>query len=292
MMKKHFCKIIATSFLALSACMLLSTPVKASVKNFTEKSSTTLSASVDVTGDGKADSIKIKTSRDKQNDFVTKLNVYVNSKLAYTKKFTNKYNVLMLKGTYAMMSNSKEFIQLIGIGPNDYIDYNSVLKYDTKKSAFVSVKDFDVSKEHAHEIIAADKNQITFDNRLQPNETGWLQWTLKYSYGNNKLNIINETSSDVKSLLVNKMGKVDNYYKLFRKNQFVTAKQLSFYNGAKLSYTVKKGTTVTLKKITCSNGKFYLQFQYKNKTGWISVCRPNYDYDHPFFESVTERLAG
>ena len=107
-------------------------------------------------------------------------------------------------------------------------------------------------------------------------------------FRNNKLVLSNSTTSTVKSVIGN--NKKDYYSKLFQKNIFVTAKKMSFYNGKKLAYSVPANTKVTLKKLTMSNGKIYLQFQYEKKTGWISVNNKN--YESPYFEAVNSRLAG
>ena len=98
------------------------------------------------------------------------------------------------------------------------------------------------------------------------------------------------TTSTVKSTIG--YSRKDSYSKLFRKNIFVTAKKLRFYNGKKLAFTVPKGKQVTLKKLTLSKGNIYLQFQYGKKTGWISVNNKNYDFESPYFKKVNSRLAG
>ena len=81
-------------------------------------------------------------------------------------------------------------------------------------------------------------------------------------------------------------------FELFRKNIFVTAKKLRFYNGSKLAFTVPKGKQVTLKKLTLSKNTMYLQFQYGKKTGWLRVNNKDYNYESPYFEVVSRRLAG
>ena len=36
----------------------------------------------------------------------------------------------------------------------------------------------------------------------------------------------------------------------------------------------------------------YLQFQYGKKTGWLRVNNKDYNYESPYFEVVSRRLAG
>ena len=113
---------------------------------------------------------------------------------------------------------------------------------------------------------------------------------MNYKFRNNKLVLTSTTSSTVKSIIGNYHN--DSYSKLFRKNIFVTAKKLRFYNGSKLAFTVPKGKQVTLKKLTLSKNTMYLQFQYGKKTGWLRVNNKDYNYESPYFKVVSRRLAG
>lgn len=58
---------------------------------------------------------------------------------------------------------------------------------------------------------------------------------MNYKFRNNKLVLTSTTTSTVKSIIGNYHN--DSYSKLFRKNYFVTAKKLRFYNGSKLAFT-------------------------------------------------------
>ena len=185
------------------------------------------------------------------------------------------------------MTNKNEFIQLMGIGDNDYIVFNQIYKYNNTSKKLYSVSKLDNT---ACEIVSAKKNRLTLHHGEQPAETGWLTWKMSYKFRNNKLVLTNATTSTVKSTIG--YSRKDSYSKLFRKNIFVTAKKLMFYNGKKLAFTVPKGKQVTLKKLTLSKGNIYLQFQYGKKTGWISVNNKNYDFESPYFKKVNSRLAG
>ena len=249
--------------LTVMLCLSFSTITNAaSVKDIPVKK--TISA--DITGDGKADKILITTTMD--DDFrVKKLKVTVNKKTAFSKNCTDS-GINYITAKYAKMTNKNEFIQLMGIGDNDYIVFNQIYKYNNTSKKLYSVSKLDNT---ACEIVSAKKNRLTLHHGEQPAETGWLTWKMSYKFRNNKL---------------------DSYSKLFRKNIFVTAKKLRFYNGKKLAFTVPKGKQVTLKKLTLSKGNIYLQFQYGKKTGWISVNNKNYDFESPYFKKVNSRLAG
>ena len=254
--------------LTVMLCLSFSTITNAaSVKDIPVKK--TISA--DITGDGKADKILITTTMD--DDFrVKKLKVTVNKKTAFSKNCTDS-GINYITAKYAKMTNKNEFIQLMGIGDNDYIVFNQIYKYNNTSKKLYSVSKLDNT---ACEIVSAKKNRLTLHHGEQPAETGWLTWKMSYKFRNNKLVLTNATTSTVKSTIG--YSRKDSYSKLFRKNIFVTAKKLRFYNGKKLAFTVPKGKQVTLKKLTLSKGNIYLQFQYGKKTGWISVNNKNYDF--------------
>lgn len=275
-------KVSLSLALVFMMCLSFSTTTKAaSVKNIPVKK--TISA--DITGDGKADQILIQTTMDKY-DQVQKFKIKVNKKWALIKTLSNQ-DVNYITAKYAKMTNSKEFIQIIGIGPNDYVTFNQIYKYNNTSKKLYLVSNLN---DTANAITSATKNSLVLTHSTQPSETGWISWKMSYVFRNNKLVLSNSTTSTVKSIIGN--GQKDYYSKLFQKNIFVTAKKMSFYNGKKLAYSVPANTKVTLKKLTMSNGKIYLQFQYGKKTGWISVNNKNYNYESPYFKAVNSRLAG
>ena len=273
--------IVHDTWVEFSFIISSSPVIKSQVKDIPVKK--TISA--DITGDGKADKILITTTMD--DDFrVKKLKVTVNKKTAFSKNCTDS-GINYITAKYAKMTNKNEFIQLMGIGDNDYIVFNQIYKYNNTSKKLYSVSKLDNT---ACEIVSAKKNRLTLHHGEQPAETGWLTWKMSYKFRNNKLVLTNATTSTVKSTIG--YSRKDSYSKLFRKNIFVTAKKLRFYNGKKLAFTVPKGKQVTLKKLTLSKGNIYLQFQYGKKTGWISVNNKNYDFESPYFKKVNSRLAG
>lgn len=273
-------KVSLSLALVFMMCLSFSTTTKAaSVKNIPVKKT----ISTDITGDGKADQILIKTTMNKY-DQVQKFKIKVNKKWALIKTLANQ-DVNYITAKYAKMTNSKEFIQIIGIGPNDYVTFNQIYKYNNTSKKLYLVSNLN---DTANAITSATKNSLVLTHSTQPSETGWITWKMSYAFRNNKLVLSNSTTSTVKSVIGN--SQKDYYSKLFQKNIFVTAKKMSFYNGKKLVYSVPANTKVTLKKLTMSNGKIYLQFQYGKKTGWISVNNKN--YASPYFKAVNSRLAG
>lgn len=269
--------------LVFMMCLSFSTMTNAaSVKNIPVKK--TISA--DITGDGKADKILISTTNN-SDSYVKKVKVTINNKVAFTKNCTDT-SINYFTAKYAKISNKNEFIQLIGIGDNDYTVFNQIYKYNNKSKKLYSVANLDGT---AQDISSVKKNYLIINHSDQPSETGWINWKMSYKVRNNKLVVVNDTTTTVRSVIGN--SRKDYYSKLFQKNIFVTAKKLKFYNGSKLAYSVPANTKVTLKKLTLSSkGNIYLQFQYGKKTGWISVNNKNYDFESPYFKVVNSRLAG
>ena len=189
--------------LTVMLCLSFSTITNAaSVKDIPVKK--TISA--DITGDGKADKILITTTMD--DDFrVKKLKVTVNKKTAFSKNCTDS-GINYITAKYAKMTNKNEFIQLMGIGDNDYIVFNQIYKYNNTSKKLYSVSKLDNT---ACEIVSAKKNRLTLHHGEQPAETGWLTWKMSYKFRNNKLVLTNATTSTVtaeKTLTVSYSAKI------------------------------------------------------------------------------------
>ena len=286
-MRKTFTKIAGCAALGLLMCFNAPAITKAAVKTVPAKNGV-YNAKVDMNGDGKADAIKITTSKDK-NDYINKIKVTMNKKTVYSKSLKDS-SFYWIKVTYANMSNSREFLQFVGHGDNDYITFNQIYTYNKKRKKLNCINSFNTNASYQNEIVAADKNYVTIHNSDQPAEVGWISWNIPYKYSKGKLVAATTSTTTVKSLIAN--NKKDKYSKYFAKNQFVTAKKLTFYNGSKVAYTVPKGKVVTLTKLSLSKDVIYLQFKYGKKTGWISVNNKNYDFESPYFKKVNSRLAG
>ena len=286
-MRKTFTKIAGCAALGLLMCFNAPAITKAAVKTVPAKNGV-YNAKVDMNGDGKADAIKITTSKDK-NDYINKIKVTMNKKTVYSKSLKDS-SFCWIKVTYANMSNSREFLQFVGHGDNDYITFNQIYTYNKKRKKLNCINSFNTNASYQNEIVAADKNYVTIHNSDQPAEVGWISWNIPYKYSKGKLVAATTSTTTVKSLIAN--NKKDKYSKYFAKNQFVTAKKLTFYNGSKVAYTVPKGKVVTLTKLSLSKDVIYLQFKYGKKTGWAHVNGAKYNFSKPWFQGVDARLAG
>ena len=188
---------------------------------------------------------------------------------------------------YAKMSKSREFLQVVGYGENDYIVYNEIFAYNKKTKQFRVVND--LTNSYASTITSANKNGIVIKYSAQPAETGVISWTLPYKYSKGKFVAKTTSTKTVKSMIANYRN--DKYSKYFAKNKFVAAKKITFYNGKKAAFTVKKGKVVTLTKLSMSKNVIYLQFKYGKKTGYIGVNKKTYNFEKPLFMGVNSRLA-
>lgn len=267
--------------------------VKASVKNIPQtKTSGTYAGNIDITGDGNADSVIIRTTPDQEGWYINRFTIYLNGK-RITEISLRDHDCYYLVVKYAKMSKQHAFIQIIGRGENDYVTYNEIFTYNKKSNQFRVVKSFNDRSSYAEEIVTANKKGITVKHRVQPMETGWINWTLPFKYSKQKFIRTASSTKTVRSELG--QNRKDKYSRYFAKNKFITAKKVTFYKKAgskKVAFRVPKGKAVTLKKLIYSKKKIYLQFKYGKKYGYLRVNRANYNFEKPLFQNVNSRLAG
>ena len=248
---------------------------KASVKNIPQtKTSGTYAGNVDITGDGNADSVIIRTTPDQEGWYINRFTIYLNGKRT-TEISLRDHDCYDLTVKYAKMRTQHTFIQIIGRGENDYVTYNEIFTYNKKPNQFRVVKSFNNRSSYAEEIVTSNKRGITVKYRVQPMETGWINWTLPFKYSKQKFIRTASSTKTVRSELG--QNRKDKYSRYFAKNKFITA---------------KKGKAVTLKKLIYSKKKIYLQFKYGKKYGYLLVNRANYNFEKPLFQNVNSRLSG
>ena len=189
-MKNAIFKLFKVTFpfaLAFMMCLPFSMTLNAaSVKNIPVKKT----ISTDITGDGKADQILIQTTMNKY-DQVQKFKIKVNKKWALIKTLANQ-DVNYITAKYAKMTNSKEFIQIIGIGQNDYVTFNQIYKYNNASKKLYLVSNLN---DTANAITSTTKNSLVLTHSTQPSETGWITWKMSYAFRNNKLVLSNSTAN-------------------------------------------------------------------------------------------------
>lgn len=245
-----------------------------------------------LTDDENADSVIIRTTPDQEGWYINRFTIYLNGKRT-TEISLRDHDCYYLTVKYAKMSTQHTFIQIIGRGENDYVTYNEIFTYNKKSNQFRVVKSFNDRSSYAEEIVTANKKGITVKHRVQPMETGWINWTLPFKYSKQKFIRTASSTKTVRSELG--QNRKDKYSRYFAKNKFITAKKVTFYKKAgskKVAFRVPKGKAVTLKKLIYSKKKIYLQFKYGKKHGYLRVNRANYNFEKPLFQNVNSRLSG
>lgn len=250
----------------------------------------------DITGDGKADAIRFKFTKDEYGS-ILKMQIYVNGKKAAAYTYDAYYSYGMTVN-YVYLSKSRVFLQIYGNGDNDYIVNNALYSY--KSGKLKKVLDLSKYRMQAGDVVSASKSQIKVAYTGQPMETGRLYCELGYTYKSGRFKLKSNTTS-VHSTLGSSWDH-DEYEMYFINNQFVVANKRTFYTSSsmkKKAFTAYRGDVLTLKKIKVTSNKVYLQFKKGNKTGWQRVFRNNvYDFawdnwqDSGWFYGVANRLAG
>lgn len=288
-MKKHVTKILGCFLFAFALSFFTPSVAKASVKNIPKQKSTNIySGKVDMNGDNKLDSIVIRPTNNKQSDtdYLNHFTVSMNGKTVLRASLKDLY-CYTLTVKYAKMSKSREFLQVIGYGESDYVVYNKIFAYNKKTKKFRVVNN--LTNSYATSIVSANKKGIVMKHITQPLETGLISWTFPYKYSKEKFVATTKSTKTVKSMIAN--YNKDKYSKYFAKNKFIAAKKITFYNGKKVAFTVKKGNVVTLTKLAISKNRIQLQFKYGKKTGYIGVNKQGYNFDKPLFMGVNARLG-
>lgn len=270
------------------------------VKALCENVSKTKTVSADVTGDGKKDTIRLKFTGEPDDEWIRETRVDINGKKALSIKDKSYYYSVSLR--YIRMSKSKTFLQIISHTDNDDHTFNRIYRYDNKKKKLVPALDlYNGGLSTAEDVVKATGKEIQIRHRLQPEETGWINWKFTYTYKKGIFKLKSSTAS-VKSSLGRMAAGQDDYGKYFEKNQFIAAKPLTFYTDTSLNktaFTAQKQDKLTLKKIKVSGSRVYLQFQKGKKTGWRRANQSdvyNFKSSDPastgWFYGVFNRLAG
>lgn len=226
--------------------------------------STTKTFYADLTGDGKADTVKIVPYKHQSfgSTFINQLKVTINGKNAGTIP-VNDVQAYSVK--YLHLSNSKEFLAIEATWCMS-IELDAIYRYTGGK--LKKVGDLSLYAYMSSTISSVSSSSIKVKYTGLPEETGWLAWTYTYQYKNGKF-VLSPTSVSVKSDAAAQRDGYDSYYK---KNKMKALKTLTFYTtagGSKKAFTASKGSWLTLKKIKVTSKAAYLQFANSSgKTGW------------------------
>lgn len=232
----------------------------------------------DVTGDGKADSIKIYCETpDKYNEGIGKdWRIKVNNKIVYRQKykFTDFLSVQFFK-----LSSNIIYFDVVERG--DANDYNAGhLLFLVMNDKWKQVCNFHGKMEKSTNgwgynasIIKITKNKMKVGFYCQFYGLGGLNWEVQYKLKNG---IWKPEQS-----MYNVVGP-----KQKLKNMTVIRKfsLLKTAGGTKKAFTVKKGDKMKLGKICFKNNRTYVQFTFNGKKGWFKT--PKKDDGKMYFKGV------
>ena len=189
-MKRNVYRILGCFLFAFTLCIITPSFAKASVKNIPQtKTSGTYAGNVDITGDGNADSVIIRTTPDQEDWYINRFTIYLNGKRT-TEISLRDHDCYDLTVKYAKMSKQHTFIQIIGHGENDYVTYNEIFTYNKKSNQFRVVKSFNDHSSYAEEIVTANKKGL-------PLNIVYNLWKPDGSIGHCLLNTVSKNSLEL-----------------------------------------------------------------------------------------------
>ena len=260
-----FCIMLAASSIILASIYLGKGQVSnaASTANVSVQPDVVLSK-YDVTGDGKADAIKVKIVDNKDEKYSATMQLFVNDKIAFQQKreASPDWNVKLIK-----LANGKVFFDIYStIGSDDACIHQLYICKDDKLK---SVYDFQkYNNNYADyffvDIVKVSGNTLKTNVRAQFYTTGSIQYDMNLNYKNGKFV---RTSNKF----------TPKYKKMSRKNKWTAEKKIKVYKKAgskKVAYTLKKGNVIKLNKIIYKSNKIYFQVKNsKGKTGYIPAAK-------------------
>jgi len=247
----------------------------------------TKSCSIDVTGDGKKDTVKLSGKTASSGSEFSKIWISVNGRTAYTTTKTSF--VRNIKLNYVHMSNSKEFLELI-LMEGDYDVQHKLFRYDQDAKKLVSVanlaSDRTVSSASIESVTASSIKVLFYGST---SVLGYMQYTRTMNYKDGTFSYSSTYTSSVKSSL-GSFNVNDGYGKYFQKNQFVCNGSVTLTEkstGGDPAFTAKAGNVLTLKQLRFYKGNVYAQFERNGNTGWLNVTSGSYST----FRGVANRQA-
>lgn len=250
------------------------------------------SCKMDLDGDGKKETLKLKTTTFKNDFHIKNVELYVDGKRVLA--FNDLDDVINAKIDYCKMTNSKIFVRLVLSGDSDIKHVDNFYKYDSNGKRMSKVGELlDIEGWCAEATIENVSNtEIKVMYRRQFSEIGSILWTSRYSVKNGKLKLKSNTSSVKSAYTADDVYHQDGYGKRFEKNQYEAMRKFKLYTDTslkKVSFIAEKNNLLVLKKIKYVKDQFYVQFKKNSRTGWIKL-EPF--YGDVLFYGVSNRLAG
>lgn len=213
----------------------------------------------DVTGDGKAD--KIKITMKKVEKYNGRLRIYVNNRLVYDNVAIDciYWNVGLVS-----LKNGMTFFDIQNLVSSEDVDLHKLYQYDDGK--FKVAYDFlKYYRDYAHNVATAvykvEGNTIYASIYGQFWKTGGIDHDIKIQYKNGKLKRVSTYCPIL--------------YSAEKENRWTAKRKINVYEkpeSKKIIYTVKKGDVIKINKVVYKNKKIYFQVKNENekvKTGYI-----------------------
>lgn len=271
-------KKIQKAFISVLVCLIFITvnkcDVQASQKQLYDSGKKlNQTKKIDITGNGKKDTIKFKTKMQEQSDWIDTFSITINGKKAFTAKnvFAYSYEV-----HYLRLSSKNIFLQIKSYENNYDSTISAIYKYDKRKKKLVKVLTLESQESefctyesgvtHIGDEISVDGKKLKVTYTGQLNVCGYLEWTKTYTYNGKKF-VEDKATTKVK-------GK-KSYTPNLKKGQVVLMKKsLKGNKGNNICYMVAGKKCKILKICKCKsstntvNGYYILVSQGKTK-GWI-----------------------
>lgn len=214
----------------------------------------------DVTGDGKADTVKAVIVHNQDEQYSGTLKVYVNDEVVFeqTRQPDPVWKVQLVK-----LKNGKVFFDIESTIVSDDDGIHKLYSY--KSGKLKSVYDFQkyydkYASYYFVKVVSVSGNTIKTKVTAQFYTTGMVGFNMNIAYKKGKLK---RTASTFR---IKYEG---------RKNKWTAARKIKVYKKAgskKVAYTLKNGNTVKLEKVIYKNNKVYFQVKRNKgniKTGYI-----------------------
>ncbi len=225
--------------------------------------------SYDITGDQKADTIKIKTKQDEYG-CISKVSIVINGKTLYT----YKENVLYPDAELYTLKNGMPYLHFCVTMDGPYSDVDVLFQYKSGKLKKVIdlckiEKKFGTPQPDTKISVSGNTVKVKFS--VNSYTTSQTTFTYKYKYKNGSLK---RTSNKTSTFSLN-MGR--------GKKKFTTNKKLTVYSSptSKKTKTLAKGTKLKITQIYQKGSQMYMKYKTTKtkKTGWIKCYKKYHSKD-------------
>ena len=274
-MQKKLLRTLCTIFMLVGLLSFPTAAQAAQKSNIGLKSNKTYTQ-YDITGNGKADTIRVNFKSEKY------FNIQINGKTAYK---LNASEICKINVNLYTLKGNKHFLKLKCQHPdNDHIYYDKLLSYRAGKLTpvvnLMSHRKGVTNLRHDSFTKKVGSNYIQIRMRSMPYGVGAIQYTVTYKLSGSSLKLSGSTFPVTYNNELNSVWHAKNYW--------VTLKELSILNkpGGKLIDTAKRYEVCTVDKIKYYDGNVYIYITVKARgvSGWIKC--PNGDITNRFFEQT------